>query len=119
MTESWVSQGNKCCDFCKIYIANNPLSIRTHELGQRHKDNVAKRLATIKQKRATRMIWLLSRELILLMDCNLIRKLQMKPSVQLQLEMDRVGPYLVKLDGQIRWSFRVGYLNTFEPHEGC
>ncbi|URE20898.1 U1 zinc finger, partial [Musa troglodytarum] len=74
----WVSQGNKWCDFCKIYIANNPLSIRTRELGQRHKDN---------QRRATRTIWLLSRERIPVMDCNLIRKLQMKPSVQLRLEM--------------------------------
>ncbi|URE20899.1 U1 zinc finger, partial [Musa troglodytarum] len=48
----WVSQGNKWCDFCKIYIANNPLSIRTRELGQRHKDNVAKRLATMRKESA-------------------------------------------------------------------
>ncbi|CAL9060121.1 zinc finger protein ZOP1-like [Musa acuminata AAA Group] len=54
MTEYWVSQGNKWCDFCKIYIANNPLSIRTHELGQRHKDNVAKRLATMRKESAAK-----------------------------------------------------------------
>lgn len=50
----WVSQGNKWCEFCKIYIANNNLSIRTHELGQRHKDNVAKRLANMRKEGAAR-----------------------------------------------------------------
>ncbi|XP_043707968.1 zinc finger protein ZOP1 [Telopea speciosissima] len=54
MTEYWVSQGNKWCDICKIYIANNPLSIRTHELGQRHKDNVTKRLASIRKENAAK-----------------------------------------------------------------
>lgn len=49
MTEFWVSQGNKWCDFCKIYISNNPGSIRNHELGQRHKDNVAKKLTTMRK----------------------------------------------------------------------
>ncbi|KAJ8766641.1 hypothetical protein K2173_001161 [Erythroxylum novogranatense] len=50
MTEYWVSQGNKWCDFCKIFISNNPASIRNHELGQRHKDNVAKRLASMREE---------------------------------------------------------------------
>ncbi|XP_068638157.1 zinc finger protein ZOP1-like isoform X2 [Aristolochia californica] len=54
MTEYWVSQGKKWCDFCKIYIANNALSIRTHELGQRHKDSVAKRLATMRKESAAK-----------------------------------------------------------------
>ncbi|GKU99340.1 hypothetical protein SLEP1_g12204 [Rubroshorea leprosula] len=54
MTEYWVSQGNKWCDFCKIYIANNPSSIRNHELGQRHKDNVAKRLTTMRKESAAK-----------------------------------------------------------------
>ncbi|XP_020988725.1 zinc finger protein ZOP1 isoform X2 [Arachis duranensis] len=54
MTEYWVSQGNKWCDFCKIYISNNPSSIRNHELGQRHKDNVAKRLAVMRKENATK-----------------------------------------------------------------
>ncbi|KAL6861820.1 hypothetical protein ACP4OV_017520 [Aristida adscensionis] len=49
MTEYWVSQGNKWCDFCKIFISNNPFSIRTHELGKRHKDNVTKRLSTMQK----------------------------------------------------------------------
>ncbi|XP_059647756.1 zinc finger protein ZOP1 [Cornus florida] len=52
MTEYWVSQGNKWCDFCKIFISNNPSSIRNHELGQRHKDSVSKRLTTMRQEKA-------------------------------------------------------------------
>jgi WW domain-binding protein 4 len=50
----WVSQGNKWCDQCKIFIANNPLSIRTHEQGQRHKDNVTKKLAAIRKENAAK-----------------------------------------------------------------
>jgi len=50
----WVSQGKKWCDFCKIFIANNPLSIRTHDLGQRHKDNVTKRLASMRKESAAK-----------------------------------------------------------------
>ncbi|CAM6040515.1 unnamed protein product [Sphagnum compactum] len=49
MTEYWVSQGKKWCDYCKIYIANNPSSLRNHEYGQRHKESVATRLATIRK----------------------------------------------------------------------
>ncbi|KAJ3695864.1 hypothetical protein LUZ60_001241 [Juncus effusus] len=49
MTEYWVSQANKWCDFCKIFISHNPISIRNHELGKRHKDNVAKRLETMQK----------------------------------------------------------------------
>ncbi|KAI5084705.1 hypothetical protein GOP47_0000874 [Adiantum capillus-veneris] len=54
IVQYWVSQGNKWCDFCKIYIANNSASIRTHEAGQRHKDNVAKRLNDIRKENASK-----------------------------------------------------------------
>lgn len=50
----WVSQGNKWCDFCKIYLSNNPASIRNHELGQRHKDNVSKRLADMRKEKVAK-----------------------------------------------------------------
>ena len=50
----WVSQGNKWCDFCKIFISNNPSSIRNHELGQRHKDNVSKRLDSMRKEGAAK-----------------------------------------------------------------
>ncbi|KAF8013678.1 hypothetical protein BT93_I1515 [Corymbia citriodora subsp. variegata] len=54
MTEYWVSQGNKWCDFCKIFISNNPATIRNHELGQRHKDNVAKKLNDMRKEKAAK-----------------------------------------------------------------
>ncbi|XVF01224.1 hypothetical protein REPUB_Repub04eG0069400 [Reevesia pubescens] len=54
MTEYWVSQGNKWCDFCKIFISNNPSSIRNHELGERHKENVAKRLTNMRKESAAK-----------------------------------------------------------------
>lgn len=50
----WVSQGNKWCDFCKIFISNNPASIRNHELGQRHRDNVAKKLSDMRKEKAAK-----------------------------------------------------------------
>jgi hypothetical protein len=50
----WVSQGNKWCDLCKIFISNNPFSIRTHEIGKRHKDNVTQRLSTMKKDGAAK-----------------------------------------------------------------
>jgi WW domain-binding protein 4 len=34
----------------QIYISNNPSSIRNHDLGQRHKDNVAKRLDSMRKE---------------------------------------------------------------------
>ncbi|XP_039025025.1 zinc finger protein ZOP1-like [Hibiscus syriacus] len=54
MTEYWVSQGNKWCDVCKIFISNNPSSIRNHELGTRHKENVAQRLTTMRKESAAK-----------------------------------------------------------------
>ncbi|KAL5790744.1 hypothetical protein ACOSQ2_005632 [Xanthoceras sorbifolium] len=54
MTEYWVSQGNKWCDFCKIFISNNPSSIRNHELGQRHRDNVKNKLADMRKDNAAK-----------------------------------------------------------------
>ncbi|RAL49383.1 hypothetical protein DM860_012816 [Cuscuta australis] len=54
MTEYWVSQGNKWCDFCKIFLSNNPSSVRNHELGQRHKDNVAQRLNSLRQEKTAK-----------------------------------------------------------------
>lgn len=50
----WVSQGNKWCDFCKIFISSNPISIKNHELGQRHKEAVAKKITTMRQDKAAK-----------------------------------------------------------------
>lgn len=49
-----MSQGNKWCDFCKIFLSNNPATIRNHELGQRHKDNVAKKLNDMRKEKAAK-----------------------------------------------------------------
>ncbi|KMS98811.1 hypothetical protein BVRB_3g068860 isoform A [Beta vulgaris subsp. vulgaris] len=54
MTEYWVSQGMKWCDFCKIFITDNPTTIRNHELGTRHKENVTKRLADMRTEKAAK-----------------------------------------------------------------
>lgn len=54
MTEYWVSQGNKWCDFCKIFIQNNPTSIRNHELGKRHRENVNQKLSDMREKSAAK-----------------------------------------------------------------
>ncbi|KZV41156.1 WW domain-binding protein 4, partial [Dorcoceras hygrometricum] len=50
----WVSQGNKWCDICKIWISNNPASIRNHELGQRHKANVTQKLNMMREEKAAK-----------------------------------------------------------------
>ncbi|KAL5706026.1 hypothetical protein ACHQM5_024241 [Ranunculus cassubicifolius] len=54
MTEYWVSQGNKWCDICKIFISNNPMSIGTHERGEKHKEAVAKRIITMRKENAAK-----------------------------------------------------------------
>lgn len=50
MTEYWVSQKQHFCEHCKIFIANNAASKGMHENGQRHKENVAKRLADMRRR---------------------------------------------------------------------
>ncbi|CAH2036251.1 unnamed protein product [Thlaspi arvense] len=50
----WVSQGNKWCDFCKIWIQNNTTSIRNHELGKRHRECVDKKLTDMREKSAAK-----------------------------------------------------------------
>uniref|UniRef100_A0A1J3EI62 WW domain-binding protein 4 n=1 Tax=Noccaea caerulescens TaxID=107243 RepID=A0A1J3EI62_NOCCA len=54
MTEYWVSQGNKWCEFCKIWIQNNPSSIRNHDLGKRHQECVDKKLTDMREKSAAK-----------------------------------------------------------------
>lgn len=49
MTEYWVSQGKKWCEYCKVFIANNAASLRNHEVGQRHKKSMAEKLAQIRK----------------------------------------------------------------------
>ena len=49
-SQYWVSQSQKWCEYCKIYIANNAASQQMHEQGQRHKQNVADKLRNIQKE---------------------------------------------------------------------
>ena len=37
MTEYWVSNAKHWCKFCKIWISGNPIQVKQHETGNRHK----------------------------------------------------------------------------------
>jgi len=47
MTEYWVSQAKKFCDFCKCWLSDNKASIEFHEAGKKHKANVQAKLTEI------------------------------------------------------------------------
>ena len=49
-TEYWKSNPRKFCDYCKCWFADNRPSIEFHEVGKKHKENVAKRLQEIGKK---------------------------------------------------------------------
>eukprot|EP00271_Cylindrocystis_brebissonii_P010510 TRINITY_DN2670_c0_g5_i1.p1 TRINITY_DN2670_c0_g5~~TRINITY_DN2670_c0_g5_i1.p1 ORF type:complete len:356 (-),score=103.32 TRINITY_DN2670_c0_g5_i1:136-1203(-) len=53
MTEFWVSQGQKWCESCKIFIANNGASLAMHEQGKRHKEALALRIANVRKNSVT------------------------------------------------------------------
>jgi hypothetical protein len=93
----WVSQGNKWCDFCKIYIANNSFSIRTHELGKRHKDNVTKRLSTMQKESEAK-----EKE-----QQQAARALQQIEAVSSQM---RIFPIITMLLFYIHWWYAYSYL---------
>jgi WW domain-binding protein 4 len=44
MSEYWVSTKKKYCEICKIWFADNKVSVENHERGMGHKINVQKRL---------------------------------------------------------------------------
>jgi len=52
MSEYWVSQARKFCDFCKCWIADQKASIEFHENGKKHKQAVQDRLRDIGRKGA-------------------------------------------------------------------
>lgn len=43
----WKSQSKKFCDICKCWFADNPVSVRIHENGVKHKENVRQKLYDI------------------------------------------------------------------------
>lgn len=45
-----MSQTQRWCEYCKIYLANNAATWRMHEQGQRHKQNVTDKLRSIQKE---------------------------------------------------------------------
>ncbi|KAK9830398.1 hypothetical protein WJX72_011529 [[Myrmecia] bisecta] len=52
MTEFWVSNKNHWCDYCKVWMSDNPNARATHERGMKHQENVARKLREMRQKTA-------------------------------------------------------------------
>ncbi|KAM4601755.1 WW domain-binding protein 4 [Polymixia lowei] len=50
MADYWKSQPKKFCQYCKCWIADNKPSVEFHERGKNHKENVAAKIAEIKEK---------------------------------------------------------------------
>ncbi|CAL8468419.1 g7959 [Coccomyxa elongata] len=50
MTEKWKSNPMFWCDYCKVWMQDNPSAKATHERGMKHKENVAKKLRQMRQK---------------------------------------------------------------------
>ncbi|CAG0883995.1 unnamed protein product [Cyprideis torosa] len=50
MSEYWVSQQRRFCEFCNCWMADNKISIQLHEGGKRHKDAVEKKLRDMRKK---------------------------------------------------------------------
>uniref|UniRef100_A0A5S6QC12 Matrin-type domain-containing protein n=1 Tax=Trichuris muris TaxID=70415 RepID=A0A5S6QC12_TRIMR len=50
MTDVWLSVGKKYCEICKCWYYNNAISANRHQMGGRHKANVAKKLRELGQK---------------------------------------------------------------------
>eukprot|EP00242_Pyramimonas_sp_CCMP2087_P014108 CAMPEP_0198213162 /NCGR_PEP_ID=MMETSP1445-20131203/28714_1 /TAXON_ID=36898 /ORGANISM="Pyramimonas sp., Strain CCMP2087" /LENGTH=124 /DNA_ID=CAMNT_0043887773 /DNA_START=269 /DNA_END=639 /DNA_ORIENTATION=+ len=49
MTEFWVSQGNKWCEYCKCWMSNNKASIAIHNNAENHKKNLEIRLRDVRR----------------------------------------------------------------------
>lgn len=68
MADYWVSGKKKYCEICKIWYADNKISIENHERGQGHKINVQKRLrdmGRLAKEREAEVIWIFYITLIL------------------------------------------------------
>lgn len=49
MTEFWVSQANKWCDYCKCWLKDTTQAWAVHERGTGHQENVARKLREMRQ----------------------------------------------------------------------
>ncbi|PRW58735.1 WW domain-binding 4 [Chlorella sorokiniana] len=50
MTEFWVSQANKWCEYCRVWLKDSAQSWAVHERGAKHQENVARKLREMRQK---------------------------------------------------------------------
>lgn len=50
MTDFWVSNAKHFCNLCKVWCQGDPVSIKRHEEGPKHKDRVAARLKAARRK---------------------------------------------------------------------
>lgn len=51
MTTFWISQSKHWCEFCKVWVQPDPVSIKTHEKAQKHQNTVKQFLYEQKQKK--------------------------------------------------------------------
>lgn len=50
MADYWKSNAKKFCEICKVWFADNKISIENHERGLKHKGMVQKRLRDMSKK---------------------------------------------------------------------
>lgn len=50
MTEFWVSQKNKWCEYCKCWLKDTTQSWAVHERGMGHRENVARKLSEMRMQ---------------------------------------------------------------------
>ncbi|TKR80815.1 hypothetical protein L596_014821 [Steinernema carpocapsae] len=54
MSEYWVSNAKKFCEICKVWMADNTITVQRHETGEKHKAMLAQKLRNIGQERRER-----------------------------------------------------------------
>ncbi|VDK42449.1 unnamed protein product [Anisakis simplex] len=52
MTDVWKSNARKFCEICKVWFADNRVSIEHHESGRRHKDAIQAKLRELGRQRS-------------------------------------------------------------------
>ncbi|KJE88771.1 hypothetical protein CAOG_00361 [Capsaspora owczarzaki ATCC 30864] len=50
LTEYWVSNARKFCEYCRVWFADNKASIQIHERGKTHQENVQKHIDDVKKR---------------------------------------------------------------------
>ena len=50
MTEFWKSSNKFWCEYCKVWMADNPTAKRIHEQGSKHRENMERFMRNIHKK---------------------------------------------------------------------